>query len=334
MSPFIDQMRGRFGVAPICRVLGSSERSFYAAKTRPLCHRVLTDAEHLIQIRRVHGANYSAYGARRVYKALRRESYKVAKCTVERLMREHGIRGVVRGKPHFTTHPDEGAQRAADLVERGFVASGPNELWVSDITYAKTAQGFIYVCFIEDVFSRRIVGWQLSDHLRAEFVLDALEMALWSREVQAGSLVAHSDRGSQTGLNRSDPSAMRSITRWPSRSTAPTSGSSSSKGGGRPGASWSSRPSSGSAGTTTYAFTVRSGTFPLPSTRPSGVAIRRSLSSRDPSSEHCMEPGGTHFRYSAISSRVISRSPAYSATRREKKMRSRVSGVRVDCSPR
>jgi putative transposase len=158
VSPFIDQMRGRFGVAPICRVLGSSERSFYAAKTRPLCHRVLTDPEHLIQIRRIHGANYSAYGARRVYKALRRESYKVAKCTVERLMREYGIRGVVRGKPHFTTHPDEGAQRAADLVERRFVASGPNELWVSDITYAKTAQGFIYVCFIEDVFSRRIVG--------------------------------------------------------------------------------------------------------------------------------------------------------------------------------
>lgn len=197
MSPFIDEMRSRFGVAPICRVLGASERSFYASKVRPLCHRSLTDAEHLLQIRRVHEANYRAYGARRVYKALRREGYEVAKCTVERLMRAHSIKGVIRGKPHFTTHPDEGAERASDLVERRFTASRPDELWVSDITYGKTAQGFVYVCFIEDVFSRRIVGWQSSDHLRTEFVMDALEMALWSRDVQPGSLVAHSDRGSQ-----------------------------------------------------------------------------------------------------------------------------------------
>lgn len=197
MSPFIDQMRGRFGVAPICRVLGASERSFYAARARPVCHRMLTDATHLVQIRRVHEANYSAYGARRVYKQLRREGYEVAKCTVERLMRQHGIKGVMRGKPHFTTHPDQGADRASDLVARQFVAWRPDELWVSDITYGKTAQGFVYVCFIEDVFSRRIVGWQTSDHLRAEFVTDALEMALWSRSVQPGQLVAHSDRGSQ-----------------------------------------------------------------------------------------------------------------------------------------
>jgi putative transposase len=121
----------------------------------------------------------------------------VARCTVERLMRAHGIRGVIRGKRHYTTHADETAARAADLVERAFTASRPNELWVSDITYAKTSQGFTYVCFIEDVFSRRIVGWQMADHLRAELVLDALEMALWSRDVEAGSLVAHSDRGSQ-----------------------------------------------------------------------------------------------------------------------------------------
>ncbi len=200
MSPFIDQMRERFGVAPICRVLGASERSFYARRSRPRPHRTLTDGEHLVQIRRVHGENYKAYGARRIYKQLRREGYEVAKCTVERLMRSHGIKGVIRGKPHFTTHPDAGADRAADLVQREFSASRPDELWVSDITYGKTAQGFLYVCFIEDVFSRMIVGWQLSDNLRAEFVTDALEMALWKRAVGAGSLVAHSDRGSQGGI--------------------------------------------------------------------------------------------------------------------------------------
>jgi putative transposase len=197
VSPFIDEMRERFGVAPICRVLGASERSFYAAKSRPLAHRHLTDAEHLVQIRRVHSDNYKAHGARRVYKQLKREDYHVAKCTVERLMRSHGIKGVIRGKPHFTTHPDDQADRAADLVERAFVAQRPDELWVSDITYGRTAQGFLYVCFVEDVFSRRIVGWQTSENLRAEFVLDAMEMALWSRDVNAGELVAHSDRGSQ-----------------------------------------------------------------------------------------------------------------------------------------
>lgn len=197
MSQFIDCERGDFGVAPICRVLGASERSYYAAKSRPLSHRVLTDAEHLMQIRRVWTENYRSYGARRVYLQLAREGYKVARCTVERLMRRHGIRGVIRGKPHYTTHPDGTAGRAADLVCREFRASRPDELWVSDITYAKTAQGFVYVCFIEDVFSRMIVGWQLSENLRAEFVMDALEMALWRRSVEAGSLVAHSDRGSQ-----------------------------------------------------------------------------------------------------------------------------------------
>lgn len=122
-------------------MLGCSERSYYAAKARPPSRRVLTDREHLVQIRRVWESNYRSYGARRVYKALGKEGYRVAKCTIERLMREHGIRGVIRGKPHFTTHPDDRASRPADLVNRQFKASRPNELWVSDITYAKTAQG-------------------------------------------------------------------------------------------------------------------------------------------------------------------------------------------------
>lgn len=204
MSPFIDRERTSFGVAPICRVLEVPERSYYAAKRRPLSHRALTDASHLVAIRRCHEENYKAYGAKRIHKQLKREGHEVAKCTVERLMRTHGIKGVIRGKPHFTTHPDEGAARPADLVCRHFKAHRPNELWVSDITYGKTAQGFCYVCFIEDVFSRMIVGWQISENLRAELVTDALEMALWSREVAPGELTAHSDRGSQTGFAYTD----------------------------------------------------------------------------------------------------------------------------------
>src|SRR5207245_1904348 len=184
VSPFIDEERSSFGVAPICRVLGVPERSYYAARSRPVCHRALTDAEHLVRIRRCHEQNYKAYGSRRIHKQLKREGYKVAKCTVERLMNEHHIKGVIRGKPHFTTHPAEGATRAADLVERQFHAARPDELWVSDITYGKTAQGFLYACFIEDVLSRMIVGWHVSDNLRAELVTDALEVPLWRRIVE------------------------------------------------------------------------------------------------------------------------------------------------------
>ncbi len=108
-----------------------------------------------------------------------------------------GIHGVVRGKPHFTTVADDKAARPADLVERRFVASRPNQLWVTDVTYARTWEGFVYVSFILDVFSRMIVGWQLADHLRTDLVLDALEMAIWRRDLTAGDLVHHSDRGCQ-----------------------------------------------------------------------------------------------------------------------------------------
>jgi len=129
-------------------------------------------------------------------------------------MRKNGIKGVIRGKRHPTTHPDEGADRAADLVERQFVATRPNELWVSDITYGKTAQGFLYVCFIEDVFSRRIVGWQMAEHLRAELVLDVLDMGLWSSNVEPGALVAHSDRGSQGGIKWSSQHLELEVGEW------------------------------------------------------------------------------------------------------------------------
>lgn len=197
MRPFVDEHRGRFGVAPICRAMEVSERSYFAAKVRSPSDRAVRDIVHTAEIRAVWEANYRVYGAERVWRALERADYRIARCTVERLMAADGIHGVVRGKRVFTTIADVGASRPADLVERRFVATRPNQLWVTDVTYAKTWEGFVYVSFILDVFSRMIVGWQLADHLRTDLVLDALEMAIWRRDLTAGDLIHHSDRGCQ-----------------------------------------------------------------------------------------------------------------------------------------
>lgn len=194
---FIDAHRDRWPVAVMCRALAFSERTDHAAKARPPCARRRSDERHTVEIRRVWEANYRCYGARRIYKALRREGYPIARCTVARLMTTMGIRGVQRGKKRWTTVIDETAPRPADLVERQFVAERPNRLWLADITYASTWGGWLYVAFILDVHSRMIVGWQLADHLRTDLVLDALEMAIWRRDVTLGSLVHHSDRGCQ-----------------------------------------------------------------------------------------------------------------------------------------
>jgi putative transposase len=146
----------------------------------------------------VHARNYGAYGSRRVWKALRREGVRVPRCRVERLMRGHGLRGAQPGrKRRWLTVADETAPRPADLVERRFLADRPNELWVCDLTYLKTREGFLYLAFVKDVFSRMIVGWQTATHLRTDLVLDALEMAVHLRRPAAGALVAHTDRGSQ-----------------------------------------------------------------------------------------------------------------------------------------
>ena len=181
----------------MCRVIGFSERTYYAAKARPPSARALSDEAAKVEIRRVFDANYQCYGARRIYKQLRREGHQIARCTVERLMPCLGIRGVQRGKKQWTTTPDKTAPRAPDLVDRQFVASRPNQLWLADITYASTWDGWLYVAFILDVFSRSIVGWQIANHLRTDLVLDALEMALWRRDLTLGHLVHHSDAGSQ-----------------------------------------------------------------------------------------------------------------------------------------
>ena len=197
MTGFIDEHRGRFGVEPICTVLESAPSSYYARKARPVCRRRGEDEVLLERIREVHRSNYCVYGSRRVWRQLRREGVSVGRCRVERLMRSNGISGVRRGKRWKTTTADPAAVRPADLVERRFEAGRPNQLWVADITYVRSFEGMSYFAFVLDVYSRRIVGWQLASHLRTDLVLDALEMAIWQRDRLEPGLVHHSDRGSQ-----------------------------------------------------------------------------------------------------------------------------------------
>jgi putative transposase len=158
---------------------------------------VLRDEWLKTHIRRIYDEHYQVYGARKVWRQLGREDIRAARCTVERLMRDLGIHGVVRGKPKRTTIAEEAAQRPADLVNRNFTASRPNRLWVADLTYVRTWVGFVYAAFVIDAFSRIIAGWQLATHLRTDLALDALEMALWRRNTRVEGLVHHSDRGAQ-----------------------------------------------------------------------------------------------------------------------------------------
>jgi putative transposase len=203
MSLFIDEHRSVFGVEPICRALAVAPSTYYAVKARQAAPSARTqrDAWLLEQIRRVHGQTKGLYGARKVWWQLRREGIPAARCTVERLMRQHGLQGVVRGKRRRTTIADHGAERPVDLVDRDFTATAPNRLWVADFTYVMTFSGVVYVAFVIDAYSRRIVGWKADSSMRTSLVLDTLEMALWSRQrsglpVQAG-LVHHHDAGSQ-----------------------------------------------------------------------------------------------------------------------------------------
>ncbi len=172
--------------------------TYYSAKTRPPCRRAIRDAELKAHIRRVFEENYGVYGARKVWRQLNRQDIEVARCTVERLMRQMGLAGRVRGRRRRTTISDPSGERPSDLVERAFAATAPNQLWVADITYVATWSGFAYVAFVTDVFSRAIVGWRVSNTLKADLALDALEMAIWARkEEEFPDLVHHSDRGVQ-----------------------------------------------------------------------------------------------------------------------------------------
>ena len=199
MSAFIDQHRERFGVEPICRTLGVSASAYYQRVQGKRCARVVEDERLLEVIRTTHKNNYEAYGYRRTWKALLRAGERVPRCQVQRLMREHGIQGAKRrGKPWRTTKSDPNAARRPDLVQRNFSADEPNRLWVGDLSYLRCWEGVVYFAFIIDVHSRRVVGWQLASHMRTTLVLDALRMALGTRQHGADfRLVAHSDRGSQ-----------------------------------------------------------------------------------------------------------------------------------------
>ena len=186
MVRYIDDHRDRFGVEPICAQLQIAPSTYYLHKLRErdvtcLPARAQRDSQLCSQIHRVWHENFCVYGVRKVWKQLNRERVHVARCTVQRLMRRLGLRGVVRGRGFKTTISDAAALRPADLVRRQFSAARPNQLWVADFTYVATWQGAVFVAFIIDVFSRMIVGWRVSTSMRTDFVLDALEQALHAR---------------------------------------------------------------------------------------------------------------------------------------------------------
>ena len=201
MMSFIDEHREAYGVEPICAMLPIAPSTHYEEKARQADpwrrpKRAQRDALLCTEIDRVWYENREVYGARKVWKQLRREEFEVARCTIERLMSKLGLEGVVRGKTPRTTIPNKDAAQPGDLVQRDFTATRPNQLWVADLTYVSTRSGFVYVAFVIDVFSRRIVGWRVSRSLRSDLALDALEQALYARG-DIENLVHHSDRGVQ-----------------------------------------------------------------------------------------------------------------------------------------
>jgi transposase InsO family protein len=202
MITFIDDHREEYGVEPICRVLPIAPSIYYEHKARQadpsrLPQRAVRDADLREEIERVWKENKTVYGAYKVWRQLNREEISVARCTVERLMSQMGLQGAVRGRRYKkTTIADESANRPMDLVGRDFTAQRPNQLWVADLTYVATWVGFVYVAFITDVFSRKIVGWRVSNSLRSDLALDALEQALHARSDLDG-LIHHSDKGVQ-----------------------------------------------------------------------------------------------------------------------------------------
>ncbi len=203
---FIDAHKGRFGVAPICRVLCEhgitiAPSTYYDAKSRPPSKRSLRDEELKIEIARVHRDNFGVYGPRKVWLQLNREGIEVARCTVERLMQSLGLQGIRRGKKWKTTTPAPAAERPVDLVKRQFNPLRPNALWVADFTYVATWAGVVYVAFVIDAYARRILGWRAATSMRTQLVLDALEQAVWVRRREdvttLSGLVHHTDAGSQ-----------------------------------------------------------------------------------------------------------------------------------------
>jgi transposase InsO family protein len=203
MIDFIDQHRDAYGVEPICRVLPIAPSTYHervAQRRDPVRQtaRVKRDKALKPEILRVFAENFGVYGVREVWRQMKREGFEVARCTVERLMRDLGLQGVIRGKPVRTTISDKAASCPLDQVNRQFHAPAPDMLWVSDFTYVVTWAGFVYVAFVIDVYARYIVGWRVSRTAHSGFVLDALEQVIQERRpVHRGGLIHHSNRGSQ-----------------------------------------------------------------------------------------------------------------------------------------
>ena len=280
MVRYIDDHKDRFGVEPICAVLPIAPSTYYEQKARerdpdrrPL--RAIRDEALKPEVQRVFDENFRVYGAHKVWTQLNREGLRVARCTVERLMKALGLRGVVRGKTFKTTIPDELADRRQDRVNRTFTVSRPNALWVADLTYVATWRGLVFVALVIDAFARRIVGWRVSSSLRSDIALDALEQALYDRRFADGEeLIHHSDHGVQyvsiryterlaeAGIEPSvGTSATPTTTRSPKRSSASTRPKSFGiKAAGAVSTRSSSRRSHGSTGSTTDDCSSRSAT--------------------------------------------------------------------------
>ena len=203
MYRLVDEHRQAYGVGPMCSVLQIAPSGYWrhAARQRNpqlRCARAQRDDTLLPHIERVWNANMRVYGAEKVWRQMTREGLCTARCTVERLMKHLGLQGVRRGKVLRTTISDAKLPCPLDRVNRVFKADRPNQLWVSDFTYVSTWQGWLYVAFVIDVYARRIVGWRVSSSMHTQFVLDALEQALYARQPERnGALIHHSDRGSQ-----------------------------------------------------------------------------------------------------------------------------------------
>lgn len=242
MTRYVEERRDAFGVEPICRELGVPVSTHYARRSRKPSACVIEDEKLVAEIHAARVGYRRAYGVRKTWKELKRREVEVGRDHVARLMRQEGHEGFRRGKKRRTTIADEAAvERARDLLQRDFTATRPNEKWVCDITYLRTWNGFVYLAFVLDCYSRMIVGWQLASHLRTDLVMDALEMANGLRRPD-GDLIAHTDRLNSGNIRasptptastswaphpRSARKAMRTTTRWPKPGSRPSRPSSS-----------------------------------------------------------------------------------------------------------
>jgi hypothetical protein len=327
---YIDQHRQEFGVEPICRALTDAgakiaPSTYYAARTRPPSARAVRDEQLKPLVQKIFDDNLGVYGVRKVYKQLRREGHLVPRCQVERLMRELGLFGAVRGKVKRTTIPPDPHARPEDLVQRQFRAPAPNRLWVADLTYVATWSGWVYVAFVMDVYSRRIVGWRCSTSLATDLAADALEQGLWQRAATATKCAGWSTTATAesstcpcatpTGstppapCGRSAARATPTTTPPPSPSSACSRPSSSAaEGRGRASTTSSSRPWSTSTGSTTAACTAPAATS-HPSSTSSSTTVRSPPSALRPrQNQASIEPRAAQF--------CVGRSTVYRAIER------------------